>query len=164
MRLFGLLLLLNLVATAGLAFYNWHIFITPTDVSFGFTNVNVPLGLIMLGLLIFSSVIFLINLVYLQSTALLETRRHTRELEANRKLIDKAEASRFTELHEYLENELSKQSVLEAELKSELFERVDLFESNIQVVIAQAENSLFAYIGELEDRLEKTNKFLADEK
>ena len=34
----------------------------------------------------------------LQGSVLLETRRHTKELQAQRELADKAEASRFTEL------------------------------------------------------------------
>ena len=159
MKLFSLLLLLALVATAGLAFFNWHIFIAPTELSLGFTTAQVPLGLVMLGLLIFITALFLMNALYLQSSALLETHRHSRELEANRKLVDQAEASRFTDLHNFFEAELLKQTALYAELKSEVFARFDLIEDNLHTIIQQSENSLAAYIGELEDRLEKTKNF-----
>ena len=162
MKLFGLLLLLASVTTIGLAVFNWHIFIAPAELSLGFTTVQLPLGLVMLGLLIFITALFLMNMVYLQSSALLERLHHSRELEANRKLIDHEEASNFTELQNFLESELSKQTELNAELKFEVFARFDLIESNLHTIIQQSENSLAAYIGELEDRLGKTKNFSDD--
>ncbi len=162
MRLLGLLLLLVLTATAGLAFNNWHIFITPTELSLGFTTTQIPLGLVMLGILIFITMLFLMNVVYLQSSSLLETRRHSRELEVNRELVDKAEASRFNKLQNCFETELSKQTAVNAELKSEVFARANLLESNLQTMIEQLENTLDAYIGELQDRLEKTKYLRPD--
>ena len=155
MKLFGLLLLLALVAITGLAVFNWHVFIAPAELSFGFTTIQLPLGLVMLGLLVFITALFLMNIVYLQSSALLERLHHARELEANRKLINKTETSQFTELHNFIESELLKQTALSEELKSEVFARFDQIEGNLHTIIEQAENSLAAYIGELEDRLEK---------
>lgn len=155
MRIFSLLLLLALLATAGLAVNNWDIFITPGALSFGFTTAQVPLGLVMLGIVIFITVLFLIDIAYLQSSALLEAHHHSRELQVNRKLIDQAEASQVTELYNFLESELAKQTAHGEKMKSEILEKVDQFENNLYGVVKQSENSLFAYIGELEDRLEK---------
>ena len=163
MKLFGLLLLLALVATAALVYFNWHIFIVPNELWLGFTTVEVPLGLAMLGLLIIITALFLMNVVYLQSSALLERFHHSRELEADRKLADQAEASRVIELRNYIETELSKQTELNAELTSEVFARFDLIESNLHTIIEQAENSLAAYIGELEDRMEKQKNFSSND-
>ena len=156
MKLFGLILLLVFTATAGLVFYNWHIFIASNDLSLGFTSIQIPLGLVMLGVLIFITALFLMNMVYLQSSSILEARRHSRELEASRELVNKSEKSRFTELKNCFETELSKQNELNSELKSEIVARADLIESNVQTIINQLENTLDAYIGELEDRLERT--------
>ena len=156
MKISSLLLLLALAVAAGFAVLNWSTFIMPTELSLGFTTVQIPLGLVMLGLLIFVTALFLVYVVYLQSSALLETRRHSRELQANRELVDQAEASRFTELRNFLEAELSKQTLLHAESKSEVLEKVESVEKNLHAFVEQSGNTLAAYIGELEDRLEKS--------
>lgn len=156
MRLIVLLLLLAFTATAALAFHNWPIFIAVNDLSLGFTTIQAPLMLVMLGTLIFITVLFLMNMVYLQSNSILETRRYSRELEANQEIVNEVEKSRFTELKNCFETELSKQNEINLELKSELLARADLIESNFRIMIEQMENTLDAYIGELEDRLERT--------
>ncbi|MDO8457231.1 MAG: LapA family protein, partial [Burkholderiaceae bacterium] len=91
-----LLLLLVLVAIAAFATLNWGAFMATTTLSLGVADVQAPLGLVMLGMIVFVSAVFLVFLVYLQASILLEARRHARELQANRGLADKAEASRFT--------------------------------------------------------------------
>jgi uncharacterized integral membrane protein len=156
MRLYTLLLLIVLAAIAAFAFLNWNVFIAPTDLSLGVTRVQVPLGLVMLGLLIFVAALFLVFVVYLQTSALLENRRHTRELYANRELADNAEASRFTELRKFLEDELLKQANLNKESHSEVLARLLELEQDLRTFIEQSGNTLAAYIGELDDRLEKT--------
>lgn len=98
MKLHTLFLLLVLALIAAFAALNWSVFITPTDLSLGYTTVQMPMGLLMLGLLFFLSALFLVYVVYLQGSVLLETRRQSRDLQANRELADRAEASRFTEL------------------------------------------------------------------
>jgi len=110
----------------------------------------------MLGLLIFVAALFLVFVVYLQTSALLENRRHTRELYANRELADNAEASRFTELRKFLEDELLKQANLNKESHSEVLARLLQLEQDLRAFIEQSGNTLAAYIGELDDRLEKT--------
>jgi uncharacterized integral membrane protein len=156
MRLYTLLLLIVLAAIAAFAVLNWNVFIAPTDLSLGVTRVQAPLGLVMLGLLIFVAALFLVFVVYLQTSALLENRRHTRELHANRELADNAEASRFTELRKFLEDELLKQANLNKESHSEMLARLLQLEQDLRAFIEQSGNTLAAYIGELDDRLEKT--------
>lgn len=156
MKLSTLLLLLILTAIAAFAALNWNVFITPTELSLGFTTTQIPLGLAMLGLLAFLTALFLGFVVYLQASALLETRRHSRELQASRELADQAEASRFNELRNFLEAELLKLTNLHAGSKSEVIARIEQLEDNLHTAIEQSGNTLAAYIGELEDRLEKT--------
>ncbi len=156
MRLHTLFFLLVLFAIAAFAGLNWNVFITPTELSLGVTRVQMPLGLVMLGLLLFLTVLFLGFAVYLQTSALLETRRHARELQANRELADQAEASRFTELHRFLEAELLELKHLDAESKSAVLARLEQLDQDLRTLIEQSGNSLAAYIGELDDRLEKT--------
>ncbi|MEE9911367.1 MAG: LapA family protein [Deltaproteobacteria bacterium] len=155
MRLHRLLLLIIIAAIAAFSILNWNVFLAPTDLSLGVTRIQAPLGLVMLGLLVFVTGLFLVFLFYLQASALLETRRHTRELHANRELADNAEASRFTELRKFLEDELLKQANLNKESHAEVLAKFLELEQNLRTFIEQSGNTLAAYIGELDDRLEK---------
>jgi len=128
----------------------------PTELSIGFATTRMPLGLVMLGLLVFVTALFLVFVVYLQTSALLETRRQSRELKASRELADQAEASRFSELRELIEAALLKLINLHAELKSEEMARTEQLERNLRTAIKQSKNTLTTYIRELEDRLKKT--------
>ena len=134
MQLRNVVLIVVLLAVAVFAALNWRVITAPTTLSLGFAEVQAPLGLVLLGLLAILTALFLFYLVYLQTSVLLEHRRHARELEAQRQLADEAEASRFTELRTHLDTRL-----------------------------AEIENSLAAHLGELRgdlrgearDRLER---------
>ena len=143
MKIYSLSLLFILVLVAIFTALNWGTFITPTELSLGFTVATVPLGLILLGFLALITLLFLAFVVYLQTSALLETRRYSKELQASRELADKAEASRFTELR----------TALEAE-RLAVIARIDQVRAELQTSIEQSGNTLAAYIGELEDRLD----------
>jgi len=155
MKLHSLLLLLVLALVAAFAALNWGAILAPTDLWLGFTTVQMPLGLVMLGLLVFITALFLVYVLYLQGSILLETRRNSRELHTNRELADRAEASRFTELRTFLEAELARQSTLNQESKTAVIARIDQLEHDFRAFSEQSGNTLAAYIGELEDRLEK---------
>lgn len=155
MKLHSLLLLLVLAAIATFAALNWGVFLSPTELSLGYTTVNMPLGLIMLELLAVATTLFLAFVVYLQGSVLFEARRHSRELQGNRELADRAESSRFTELRAFLEEELTRQSIQNGDSKDALLARIDKLEHEFRTFMEQSGNTLAAYIGELEDRLEK---------
>ena len=156
MKLSTLILLLVLTAIAAFAALNWTVFITPTELSLGFTTTQIPLGLLMLGLLVFVTALFLVFVLYLQTSALLETRRQSRELKASRELADQAEASRFSELRDVIEAEFLKLKNQHAASQSEEMARSEQLEKNLRSATEQSGNTLAAYIGELEDRLEKS--------
>ena len=137
-------LLIIVLLIAALATLNWMTLATPTVISLGFMDVTAPLGLLMLGLTAALAIFFLIYVLYLQSSVLLETRRHTRELTVQRDLADKAEASRFTELRSFLDAQELKRATRQAELHSALLARVE-----------QSDHTLAAHLGQLEDRLDR---------
>jgi predicted deacetylase len=117
MPLRTVLLLVLLLAVALFAALNWSAFLAPTTLSLGVTEVQAPLGLILLGLIAFITALFLAYLVYLQTTVLMESRRHAKELQVQRELADQAEASRFTELRAHLDSRLTEmENSLSAEL------------------------------------------------
>lgn len=133
---------------------NWATIMAPTVLNLGVAQVNAPLGLVMLGMIALLTALFLIYIVYLQTTVLLEARRHAKELQTNRELADKAEASRFTELRQFMDAEIQKQAIVQADSKSVILLKMDALNTDIHRAIDVSGNSLSAYIGELEDRLE----------
>lgn len=157
MKISTILLLAVLSAMAAFAALNWDLFVAPGTLSVGFAEVQAPLGLIMLGLVALLTALFLVFVVYLQASVLLDTRRHAKDLHANRELADKAEASRFTELHGFLAAELSKLATGRDEPpQMELLNRIEQLDRDLRAALSQAENSLAAQIGELEDRIERS--------
>lgn len=155
MKIRTLLLLLVLGAIAAFAALNWGAFMAPTILSLGFAEVQAPLGLVMLGLLAFLTAVFLVFVTYLQTSVLLEARRHSRELKTQRELADQAEASRFTELRGFLEEELKKQADQTAETTAAILARLDQVERELRTAVEQSGNTLAACLGELEERLER---------
>lgn len=133
---------------------NWSAFVTPTTLSMGFAAVDAPLGLILLAVVVLLTMLFLVYVAYMQSTVILDSRRHTRELQAQRELADQAEASRFNRLQSFLEDELQKLTVQMAELSADILVRVDETDRNLHAALEQSCNSLAAAIGELEDKVE----------
>ncbi len=117
------------------ALINWGAFTALTPLSLGLTSVQAPLGLIMLALVVFLCVLFTVWVISIQATALMDARRQTKELQGQRDLADKAEASRFTEL------------------RADLLARLD-----------DNANAAAAAIGELEDRFERANLLPATER
>jgi len=115
-----------LVLVGLFAVINWDVFSALTPISLGFTTVQAPLGLILLGTIAFLCVLFTVWVIVLQAGSLRDARRQTKELQAQRDLADRAEASRFTEL------------------RADLLARID-----------QSANATAAHIAQLEDRLER---------
>jgi len=155
MGLRTIVLLVVVLLIAALAALNWTLIATPTLMSVGFMQVNAPFGLIMLGLTALLGIFFVAYVVYLQSAVLLETRRHTKEMQAQRELADKAEASRFTELRNFLETQENAHMARNAERHAALLARVEQVESAARLRAEQTEQSIAAHMGQLEDRLER---------
>ena len=155
MRLRTGFLLVIMLLIAALAFLNWGTLSQPTSMSVGFTQVTAPLGLVMLGLTVVLGVVCLAYVFYLQSSVMLETRRHNKEMQTQRDLADKAEASRFTELRNYLDAQEQARAARNSELLSRLTTRIEQMESTFKSRVDQSDNSVAAHIGQLEDRIER---------
>lgn len=153
MRIRSLFLLFVLTLIGAFTALNWELFLANSPVSLGVATLQAPLGLVMLGLLFFVVVYFLVYVLYLQSTVLFDARRHAKELQTNRELADKAEASRFTELRAFLEAGLKQRAEQDRAAQQAVMGRMDALETALRTSVEQTGNSLSAYIGELEDRL-----------
>jgi uncharacterized integral membrane protein len=155
MYLRTILIVLALGALALFTVANWQAFTTPTTLSLIAATVEAPLGLILLGVVVLLTALFLIYVVYLQSSALLETRRHARELQAQRELTEHAEISRINELRVSLESQLDALAKQNETTKSELLARLDQLEGDLRQSMEQCQNSLAAAMAEIDDRLER---------
>ena len=153
MRIRTILLLLAILLIAGFVALNVDEFTRASPLSLGFTTIQVSLGLVMLLLLIVALVVFLASTLYMQSKNVLEARTHTRELNTQRELADKAEASRFTELRAYLEEQALAAQRRESALGTVLADRFAQQQQALLARIEQSDNSMAAYMGQLEDRL-----------
>ena len=150
----GILLVVALLIAA-LAALNWGILVTPTVMSVGVAQVTAPFGLIMLGLTVLLGVVGLAYVLWLHGTVMLETRRHGKEMQTQRDLADKAEASRFTELRNFLEAQENTHMARNAERHTALLARVEQLESALRQRVDQSDHSMAAHVGQLEDRLER---------
>lgn len=155
MYLRSLLIIIVLGALAAFAALNWGALTTPATLSLGFTQVEAPLGLVLLGAAGTLTLLFLIYLVYSQSAALVESRRYARELQSQKEIAENAEASRFSQLQAFLETELSQLGDQSAELKTALFTRLEELDRELRATMEQSSNTLAAYIGEIDDRLQR---------
>jgi uncharacterized membrane protein len=150
-----LLIVLLVGVVAMFAVLNWSAFMSETTLSVGFTTVQAPLGLILLVITGLLALLFLIYVVYLQSSALLENRRQSRELQSQREVAENAEASRFYQLKTSLEEALREQSNQATQFNNATLARLEKLDRDLRVIIEQSSNSLAAYIGEVEDRVER---------
>jgi len=158
MKLPTLLLLLLIFLLAAFTALNWGVFVQPAELSFGVATLQLPFGLLMLGLLVAVTLVFILFAIYVQTGALLEVRRHTRELQACRELAEKAEASRLSELRHVFEVAAEKQENRQQAFEARLTAEVAQLGSGLRVSMEESVNSLAACIGELEDRLERDRR------
>lgn len=154
MRSRFILLVIAILLIAGFAALNWSEVIRPSPLLFGPVVADAPLGAILLGLLALAVVVFALSAASMRTHSLLESRHHMKELEAQRALADKAEASRFTELRSHIDTHLKEQRERESITVSELNSAMLQNQRELSGKIEQLNRSLAARLSELEHRLE----------
>jgi DNA anti-recombination protein RmuC len=143
MRARTIVLLVAVLLVAGFAALNWSEVIRTTPLSFGLAIVEAPLGLILLTLLAIVTIAFIAANATTRTQALIESRQHTKALEAQRTLAEKAEASRFNDLRQHMDAQLRDNRQREA------------------MAAAEFEKSMFNSQRELRNQLEAMNRTLA---
>ena len=155
LRAFALTLILAFALLLLLVTLNWPAFAAPTALSLGFTEISAPLGMVMLVFTAAISALFVVYILLQQAGVILDTRRFAKEGKAQRELADKAEASRFTELRTLLEGELRRIEVQGAASTRELGARIEQSERALQDKLAEAARTTSAYLGEIEDKIDR---------
>jgi uncharacterized integral membrane protein len=158
MRARTALMLVILVALGIFAALNWAVFTAPTALNLAFARVEAPLGVVMLAITVAVTLLYVAFLAWLETAALLEARRSTRELHAQRQLAQNAEASRYTELKAFISTELDELRTARETSALDLSGRLDRVETELRADIERAGNTLAAYIGELEERLDRGDR------
>ena len=119
-------IVLAVLVTAVIASLNWGEFTRAEPLSFGLFTATVPVGVTMLVLLGVVLLVFLVSSAIQESRYLLDHRRHTRALHAQRELAEKAEASRFTDLRQHLDSHLrdtrQRESLMATEFEKRLMQ------------------------------------------
>ena len=90
-----------------------------------------------------------------RAAVLLDARRHTKEMQSQRDLADRAEASRFTELRNFLEAQENAHMAQNGERHAAVLARVERLEAALRQRAEQTDNTLAAHVGQLEDRLDR---------
>ncbi len=153
MSLRSILLLVLVAALAIFAIVNWAAFTAPTTLSLLVGSVEAPLGLIMLLITGFLAAVFLAYAFYLQTSALLETRRMARELQTQRNLADQAEASRLAELRASVDTRFERLEEALRTGRTGALSDLTRVTDELRLGIDQAINGLAAQIAELDDRI-----------
>jgi uncharacterized integral membrane protein len=96
-----------LVLIALFAVADWTLLTAPASLNFLLFTVEGPFGLALFGAIVVFAALFAVYAVSVRTSALLETRRYVRDLEAQRKLAEDAEASRLTQLRAEVKQELA---------------------------------------------------------
>lgn len=154
MSLRTLFLILVLAAIATFVGVNWTEINRPVELSLLFTDVHFPLGLILLALMVVLLLLFVGFMTYMQGTLLKETRRHARELSAQRELADKAEVSRFTDLRAHLDKEVTRLAGSIDQQRQETLSRIDRAEMGLR------ERPVDVEVGRLVQAVESHNRDL----
>lgn len=155
MNLRALVVVFALALLALFAMLNWVAFTAPTPLTLGFADVSAPLGLVMLVVTGVVSGVFLVYILFQQAAMILEARRTAKELKGHRELADKAEASRFTEMRTYLEGEMRRIEAQAAAANREFGARIETMEQGLQDKLAESTRTTVAYLGEIEDKLDR---------
>lgn len=151
-RLFFVVVAILLVA--GFAAQNWPEFLRTSPLTFGVLVEEAPVGLIMLGVFAVTMLVFLISSAMQDSRYMMETRRHTKSLQAQRDLAEKAEASRFTDLRQQLDANLRESRQRESIAATELEKAMVQSQRELRNQLETMNRTLDGRLTELENRLE----------
>jgi len=137
MNILGAIILAALFLLTVFTLANWSVLTEPTTLSFVAFNIEGPLGVILLGITLVLVALFALYALSLRTHMLMESRRHNQELQAQRKLAESAETSRFNALH------------------TQVDARMDAAEQSLKLAINEAANSLAALVGEMDDKVDR---------
>jgi hypothetical protein len=141
------------LVVAAIAALNWPEFTRAEPLSFGIVTATLPLGLVMLTLMAVVLAVFLVSSAIQESRYLLDHRRNSRALQAQRELAEKAEASRFTDLRQHLDMHLRDVRQRDQVVATEFEKRLMNTHNELRAQIERMHQMMAARLAEIESRL-----------
>ena len=159
MALRSVFMILVLVLCSLFLIVNWAGITTDVPVNLLYTQIEAPLGLILLFSLGFLVLLCLLYAFVQNAAMAIELRKAHKELEKARQLAQSSEKSRFTQLNQAWQTDLMHLQEENAERQKLLLARLDTLEQQLHEHVNEATretvNSVSASVGELEDRLKQ---------
>jgi len=155
MNYIGAIVVFALFLLSLFLFVNWGAMTSPTKLSFLFFDAEGSFGLIFLGVTLVFALLFVAYSFALRTSMLLEGHRQAQQLEAQRKLAESAETSRFEKLREQISAEFER---LRAENNNDhagLMTRNEEMEQSLRKSLEETTNGLSAAMGEMEEKLDR---------
>ncbi|MDB5900966.1 MAG: hypothetical protein JWP22_3069 [Ramlibacter sp.] len=147
-------LVIAILLVAGFAALNWGEIVRNAPLSFGLFVMDAPLGAILLGLLAVTLVLFLASTAAMRTQSLMDYRAHQKNLDAQRELADKAEASRFVDLRQHLDTHLRAMGERDTFAAAEFDKALQANQRELRTQMEQINRTISARLNELEHRLE----------
>ncbi len=156
MKILGTLIFAVLILLGVFTLLNWSALSTQTTLSFMAFSLDAPLGLVLLGIMLGVVALFTVYVLILRTTMLMDARHFAREIQAQQQLAEKAEASRLVDLRSQLDHEFAQLQEAIATSRTDLGVRADGMEQALRNSIEESARSLSAYVGEVDDKLDRS--------
>lgn len=156
MKLLAPLIFLGLILLGVFTLINWGALNTPADLSFIVLELRAPLGLVLVGAIVVFVALFTAYVLVLRTAMLMDAHRYAKELKAQQQLAEQAEASRLSELRSQIDHEFAQLQVASDKSRIDINTRLDAMEQGLRTSIEESGRSLSAYVGEVEDKLDRS--------
>ncbi len=156
MKILGPLILVGFFIFGIFVLANWNALTTPATLSFVAFSFEAPLGLLFLGIILVFAAFFIAYVLILRTTMLMDASRYARELKAQQQLAEKAEASRLSELRKQLDHEFAQLREAADQSRVSFSAQTDGVEEVLRNLIEETSRSQLAYLGEIEDKLDRS--------
>lgn len=155
MKFIGAVIIVALFLLGVFLFANWNTLITPTRLSFLFFDADIPASFIFLGVTLVFAALLISYTLMLRTTMLMEAHRYAHELQAQRKLAESAETSRFEQLREQITLEFARLHTANQDTRTSLMAHTEGMEQSLHKKLDETTNSFYAYAGEIEEKLDR---------
>lgn len=156
MKILGPLIFVGMILLGVFTLANWGVLSAPTALSFVAFSLEAPLGLVLLAAILVFVALFTAYVLILRTAMLMDAHRYAKELQAQQQLAEKAEASRLNDLRSQLDHEFAQLKEASEKSRTDLNIRIDGMEQAMLNAIEESNRSLSAYVGEVEDKLDRS--------
>jgi hypothetical protein len=154
MRARFVLLLVAILLVAGFAALNAQEIMRPSQLNFGIFQTEAPMGAILLGLLAVALLVFLASAAASAARMRAFETRYHRDLQAQRDLAEREEASRFTQLRQHFDDQLAATRLRDPIVSTEFERNMIQSQRELRQQLEHLHHTLATRLGELENRMD----------